>query len=157
MSLAIGKAALFFSFSFCLPLLLSLPLHAAELTLEPQVGFHGLFQLGHPFPLRVDLTNSGRPVEGTVEIRLWKGGASRGVGGYPFYYQREVFLSAQSRKSIQFTVDPDSLSRPLTVGFLSPKSRVPKEIDLGRFFPPPPLVLLPTESAPAPPIPLPSS
>ena len=157
MSLATGKAALFFSFRFCLPLLLSLPLHAAELTLEPQVGFHGLFQLGHPFPLRVDLTNSGRPVEGTVEIRLWKGGASRGVGGYPFYYQREVFLSAQSRKSIQFTVDPDSLSRPLTVSFLSPTFKVSKEIDLRRYFTPSPLVLLLTENSLSPPIPLTSS
>src|SRR3972149_2985541 len=110
MSLAIGKAALFFSFGFCLPLLLSLPLHAAELTLEPQVGFHGLFQLGRPFPLRVDLTNSGRPMEGTVEIKLWKGGASSRFLKYTFHYHTEVCLSDHSRTSIQFTVDPDSLS-----------------------------------------------
>lgn len=153
MSFSIGKAALIF-FQLCLLLLLSLSLHAAELTLEPQVGFHGLFQLGHPFPLRVDLTNSGRPVEGTLEVRLWKGGAVRGSGAYPFYYQRRVFLSAQARKSVQFTVDPDSLSRPLTVSFSSPTFEVSKEIDLRRYFTPSPVILFLTENSLSPPIPL---
>ncbi len=36
------------------------------------------------------------------------------------YYRREVFLAAQSRKTIQFTVDPDFISRPLTIIFPVP-------------------------------------
>ncbi len=154
MSFSIRKAALNFYFYLSLLPLISAPLNAAELTLEPQVGFHGLFQLGHPFPLRVSLTNLGRPVEGTLEVKVWKGGPSKGVAAYPFYYRREVFLSAQSRKSVQFTVDPDSISRPLTVSFSSPRAKLSKEIDLRHHFSPSPLILLLTENSVPPPIPL---
>jgi hypothetical protein len=55
---------LFFSLSFC----------NAEILIEPRIGFHGVFQLGRPFPLEVGLSNSGRPAEGTLEIVVWKGG-----------------------------------------------------------------------------------
>ncbi|MFQ5902087.1 MAG: hypothetical protein ACE5JO_00185 [Candidatus Binatia bacterium] len=154
MSFSIRKAALNFFLYLALPLILSVPLNGAELTLEPQVGFHGLFQLGHPFPLRVDLANLGRPVEGTLEVRVWKGGPTRGVDAYSFYHRREVFLSAQSRKSVQFTVDPDSISRPITVNFSSPRVTLSKEIDLRRYFSPSPLILLLTENSVSPPIPL---
>ncbi len=155
MFFSVRKAALIY-LHLCLPLLLSaVPLTtAAEISLEPHVGFHGLFRLGHPFPLRVDLTNSGRPVEGTLEVRVWKGGASRGVGAYPVFYRRVVFLSAQSRKSVQFTVDPDSISRPLTLTFSSQSVKLSKEVDLRRHFSPSPLILLLTENSVSPPIPL---
>lgn len=154
MAFSIRKAALSFYLYLTLLLLSSMPLRAAELILEPQVGFHGLFQLGHSFPLKLDLTNLGRPVEGTLEVKVWKGGPAKGIEPYPLYHRREVFLSAQSRKSVQFTVDPDFISRPLTVSFSSPRGRVSKEIDLRRHFSPSPLILLLTESNVSPPIPL---
>jgi hypothetical protein len=147
LSFSLRKAA----FNFCLrpffALLLSSPLYATEITLETQVGFHGLFHLGHPFPLKVELTNMGLPVEGTVEVTVWKGGAPKGIGAFPIYYRREIFLSAQARKVVQFTVDPGSISRPLTARFHSPRGSVLKEVDLRRHFSPSPLTLLLTESS----------
>jgi len=125
--------------------------------MEAQVGFHGLFQLGHPFPLTVNLSNSGRPVEGTLQVKVWKGGPTKGIDPYPFYYQRTVLLAAQSQKSFQFTVDPDSISRPLTVTFLGPAGEASQDIDLRRHFSPSPLNLLLTENSVAPSVPLASN
>ena len=58
------------------------PLARAEILIEPRVGFHGVFQLGRPFPLEIELTNSGRPADGRLEVQVWKGGATK--GGAPF-------------------------------------------------------------------------
>jgi len=117
----------------------------AEIFIEPRVGFHGVFQLGRPFPLEVELSNSGRPAEGTLEITVWKGGATKGGAPYPLYYRRDVFLSPQSRKTVQLTVDPDFISRPLKIIFLSPAGTASREIDLRRHFSPSPVILLVSE------------
>jgi hypothetical protein len=133
----VGFLALFICFfpSFCL----------AEILIEPRIGFHGVFQLGRPFPLEIQLSNSGRPADGTLEIAVWKGGATKGGAPYPLYYRRDVFLSAQSRKIVQLTVDPDFVSRPLKITFLSPTETVSREIDLRRYFSPAPVILLVSE------------
>lgn len=154
MSVSIRKAALLIA---CLPVFLCAhpgPLSASEIAVEAQVGFRGLFQLGHPFPLTVNLINAGRPVEGTLEVKVWKGGPTKGTDPYPFYYQRPVLLSAQSQRGFQFIVDPDSVSRPLTVTFSGPAGEVSREIDLRRHFSPSPLSLLLTENSIAPSVPL---
>ena len=117
----------------------------AEIFIEPRVGFHGVFQLGRPFPLEIELSNSGRPAEGTLEITVWKGGATKGGAPYPLYYRRDVFLSPQSRKTVQLTVDPDFISRPLKIMFLSPAGTASREIDLRRHFSPSPVILLVSE------------
>lgn len=114
----------------------------SEVLIEPRVGFHGVFQLGRPFPLEVELSNTGRPVEGTLEVQVWKGGATKGGAPYLAYYQRELFLAGQSRKSVRFTVDPDFISRPLSIEFISGQARARREIDLRRHFSPAPLLLL---------------
>ena len=150
------KAAVSFCLHFFFALLIGLPLYAAELVLEPEVGFRGLFQLGSPFPLTVEITNPGRPVEGTLEVEVFKGGGAKGTEAYAFHHRAELSLPAQSKKSVQFTVDPDSISRPLIVNFFSPEGKVSKEIDLRRHFSPSPLVLLLTENNVAPPLSLPS-
>jgi len=134
-------------------LLFSLPLHASEITLEPEVGFHGLFQLGHPFPLKVEVTNLGRPVEGTLEVRVWKGGPAKGMAAYPLYYRKKIFLSSQSRRRVQFAIDPDSISRPLTVRFSGPGVDLSRAVDLRGHFSASPLMLLLTENNVSPPIP----
>jgi hypothetical protein len=121
--------------SFCL----------AEVLIEPRIGFHGVFQLGRPFPLEIQLSNSGRSADGTLEIAVWKGGATKGGAPYPLHYRRDVFLSAQSRKIVQLTVDPDFISRPLKITFLSPTETVSREIDLRRYFSPAPVMLLVSE------------
>ena len=64
-------------------------------SIEPRVGFHGVFQLGRPFPLEIELSNTGRPAEGTLDVQVWKGGATKGGAPYPVKYRRELFLAAQ--------------------------------------------------------------
>jgi hypothetical protein len=123
----------------------SASLGAAEILIEPRIGFHGIFQLGRPFPLEVELSNSGRPAEGTLEIAVWKGGATKGGAPYPLYYRREMFLSAQTLKTVQFTIDPDFISRPLRITFLSPTGTISRELDLRRYFSPAPVMLLVSE------------
>ena len=117
----------------------------AEIFIETRIGFHGVFQLGRPFPLEIELSNSGRPAEGTLEVTVWKGGATKGGAPYPLYYRRDVFLSPQSRKTVQLTVDPDFISRPLKIVFSSPAGTASREIDLRRHFSPSPVILLVSE------------
>jgi hypothetical protein len=136
----------------CLFLLLFPSLCAAEILIEPRIGFHGVFQLGHPFPLEIQLSNSGRPAEGSLEITVWKGGVTKGGAPYPLSYRRDIFLSGQSRKTVQFTVDPDFISRPLRITFLSPNDRAAREVDLRRYFSPAPVILLVSESNSIPPV-----
>jgi hypothetical protein len=124
----------------------------ADIVIEVRVGFHGVFQLGRPFPLEVELTNSGRPAEGTLDVQVWKGGATKGGTPYPVKYRREVFLAAQSRKTLQLTVDPDFISRPLTIVFNSSTAKAVREIDLRRNFSPAPVMLLVNDSGSMPPI-----
>lgn len=120
-------------------------LGGAEILIEPHVGFHGVFQLGRPFPLEVELSNSGRPAEGALEVQVWRGGATKGGSPYPLLYRKEIFLPAQSRKTVQLTVDPDFISRPLAITFAGPAARVTREIDLRRYFSPAPVMLLASE------------
>jgi hypothetical protein len=125
-----------------------IPTHGrGEIVIEPQVGFHGVFQLGRPFPLEIALNNTGRPAEGTLEVRVWKGGATKGGAPYRVNYRREVFLAAQARKTIQLTVDPDFVSRPLTITFSSPAGRASRDLDLRRHFSPAPVLLVMSESS----------
>ena len=129
----------------------------AEIFIEPRIGFHGVFQLGRPFPLEVELSNSGRPAEGTLEITVWKGGATKGGAPYPLHYRRELFLSPQSRKTVPLTVDPDFISRPLRIMFSSPAGSASREIDLRRHFSPAPVLLLVSEGSTIPAVSLGSS
>ena len=136
-----GPASGFFSLViFLLP-----ALGGAEILIEPRVGFHGVFQLGRPFPLEVELNNSGRPAEGVLEVQVWRGGATKGGSPYPILYRKEIFLPAQSRKTVQLTVDPDFISRPLAITFAGPAARATREIDLRRYFSPAPVMLLVSE------------
>lgn len=115
---------------------------AAEILIQERVGFHGVFQLGRPFPLEVELANTGRPAEGVLEVQVWKGGATKGGAPYPAHYRREVFVPGQSRKTVQLTIDPDFLSRPLGIRFSSAGVSARREVDLRRHFSPAPVVLL---------------
>lgn len=120
---------------------------AADISIEPRIGFHGVFQLGRPFPLEVEIGNSGRSAEGRLDVRVWKGGAAKGGAPYALLYRREIFVPAQSRKTVEFTVDPDFISRPLTITFSSPAGGAKQEVDLRRYFSPAPVMLLVSESA----------
>src|SRR4029077_11497466 len=76
---------------------------------------------------------------------------------YPLYYRRDLFLSAQSRKTVQLTVDPDFVSRPLKITFLSATGTASREVDLRRYFSPAPVILLVSEGSAIPPVSLGSS
>jgi hypothetical protein len=132
--------------SFLLTFLLT-SLSYGEILIEPRVGFHGVFQLGRPFPLELEVSNSGRPADGFVEVQVWKGGAAKSGVPYPLYYRRDLFVSGQSRKTIQLTVDPDFISRPLVISFISPAGSASRELDLRRYFSPSPLMLVVSEAS----------
>ena len=141
MSFSVRRAR---NFCFSLPfyIFIAPSLTHAQILIEPKVGFHGVFQLGRAFPLDVELSNTGRPVEGTLEVRVWKGGVAKAGAPYPLYYRKEIFLSARSKKNLQFTIDPDFISRPLTITFISPAGKTSREIDLRRHFSPAPVIFL---------------
>src|ERR1044071_3124313 len=107
MSAGIVKAALIAQ----LLLLLPSPARAAEITLTVTIGYHGVFQLGRPFPIRVEVANTGPPVEGTVEATVWKGGGAKGIGSFPMHHRRTLLIGAAGRKSAAFTIDPGSVSQ----------------------------------------------
>lgn len=113
----------------------------AEITIEPRIGFHGVFQLGRPFPLEIELSNSGRPAEGTLDVRIWKGGVVKGGAPYLVSYRREIFLPSQGRKTVQLTIDPDFVSRPLSIVYTAPETHATRELDLRRYFSPSPVLL----------------
>ena len=129
-SFQIGSRAVLIGF-FLSGLLFS-SLSYAEISIEARVGFHGVFQLGRPFPLEVEVTNSGRPADGFLEIQVWKSGAARSGVPYPLHHRRDLFVSGQSRRTIQLTVDPDFISRPLLISFVSPAGSASRELDLRR-------------------------
>lgn len=129
------------AFLFLLCMVLVPALACAEILIAPQIGFRGVFQLGQPFPLNVELTNSGRPVEGILTVRVWKGGAAKGGIPYPLEHRRDMYLAAQSRRNLQFTVDPDFVSRPLTITFSTASGQVSREVDLRRYFSPAAVIL----------------
>jgi hypothetical protein len=142
----------------CLPGIFSLveliaPVPARpEILIEARVGFHGVFQLGRPFPLDIELNNTGRPAEGVLEVQVWKGGATRGGAAYLANYRRDIFVAGQARKTVQLTVDPDFISRPLVIRFNSAEAKARREIDLRRHFSPAPVLLLMSGSGILPPI-----
>ena len=144
-------------FFFLLLYLLAVPAARAAVMIEPRVGFHGVFQLGRPFPLEIELSNTGRPAEGTLEVRVWKGGATKGGAPYLVKYQRDIFLGAQTRKTVQLTVDPDFISRPVTIAFSSAEVNASQELDLRRYFSPAPVLLFMSESGALPPLALTAS
>jgi len=119
---------------------LSLCASAAEVLIEPRIGFGGVFQLGRPFPLEVRLNNIGQTVDGVVEVEVWKRGVPP-TGAYPARYRREVLLPARANRTVSFTVDPELLSRPLTIRFNAAATLASRELDLRGHFSPAPLVL----------------
>src|SRR5204863_8890460 len=103
------------------------------------------------------VSNAGWPTGCNVQLRVSKGGASNARAFYLLYYRREIFLSSHSTRSVQFTVDPDFISRPLTIGFTSPTGSTFRELDLRRYFSPASVMLLVSEGNTAPVISLGSS
>ncbi len=124
------------------------------MSIRAQPGFGGVFRLGEPLPLRVELVNSGAAVRGVLEVEEARGGPTRGIPAYSFLQRRDVFLSAHARKVVFLTVDPDSVARPLWLRFTGAGRTHEASVSLRGRFTGQPLVLLLTRSNVAPAIPL---
>lgn len=124
------------------------------MSIRAQPGFGGVFRLGEPLPLRVELVNSGAAVRGVLEVEEARGGPTRGIPAYSFLQRRDVFLSAHARKVVFLTVDPDSVARPLRLRFTGAGRAHETSVSLRGRFTGQPLVLLLTRSNVAPAIPL---
>ena len=124
------------------------------MSIRAQPGFGGVFRLGEPLPLRVELVNSGAAVRGMLEVEEARGGPTRGIPAYSFLQRRDVFLSAHARKVVFLTVDPDSVAQPLRLRFTGAGRTHETSVSLRGRFTGQPLVLLLTRSNVAPAIPL---
>ena len=124
------------------------------MSIRAQPGFGGVFRLGEPLPLRVELVNSGAAVRGVLEVEEARGGPTRGIPAYSFLQRRDVFLSAHARKVVFLTVDPDSVAQPLRLRFTGAGRTHETSVSLRGRFTGQPLVLLLTRSNVAPAIPL---
>ena len=83
----------------------------SEILIESRVGFHGVFQLGRPFPLEIELSNTGGPVEGVLEVQVWKGGATK--GGAP---ARQTAARTVARAPRMSAPSPPMIMRPSLAG-----------------------------------------
>ena len=136
-------------------LLLLWPARApAEVSIRALPGFGGIFRLGEPLPVRIELVNSGVAVRGVLEVVEARGGPTRGVEPYSFIQQRDVFLSTHARKVLFVTVDPDSVAQPLLLRFTGGGRSHETSVSLRGRFTGQPLILLLTRSNVAPAIPL---
>ncbi len=132
-----------------------MPVHApADVSIRAQPGFGGIFRLGQPLPLRIELVNSGVAVRGVLEVVEARGGPTRGMEPYSFIQRRDIFLSTHARKVVFVTVDPDSVAQPLVLRFTGGGRSHETSVSLRGRFTGQPLVLLLTRSNVAPAIPL---
>ncbi len=127
---------------------------AADVSIRAQPGFGGIFRLGEPLPVRIELVNSGVAVRGVLEVVEARGGPTRGMEPYSFIQRRDIFLSTHARKVVFVTVDPDSVAQPLLLRFTGGGRSHETSVSLRGRFTGQPLVLLLTRSNVAPAIPL---
>jgi hypothetical protein len=87
---------------------------ADALEIAAVVGFNDTFQPGRWTPVNVTVTNNGADVDGVLEVQVAGGDE---LQGRPFVisHRRRLELHRDSRKSLQFTVLPLGLSRPLVI------------------------------------------
>ena len=126
----------------------------AEVSIRAQPGFGGIYRLGEPLPVRIELVNSGVAVRGVLEVVEARGGPTRGIEPYSFIQRRDIFLSTHARKVVFVTVDPDSVAQPLLLRFTGGGGSHETSVSLRGRFTGQPLVLLLTRSNVAPAIPL---
>ncbi len=126
----------------------------AQVSIQAQPGFGGIYRLGEPLPVRIELVNSGVAVRGVLEVVEARGGPTRGIEPYSFIQRRDIFLSTHARKVVFVTVDPDSVAEPLLLRFTGGGRSHETTVSLRGRFTGQPLVLLLTRSNVAPAIPL---
>jgi len=86
MSSRVSRAAHTFSFLCSLFLLLSATLAGAEVGLDVELGFRGVFELGRPFPLDIPTLLSGGDAKRSEKMR--ESPSQRDRGGRPTSRER---------------------------------------------------------------------
>ena len=87
---------------------------ASAVDIVATLGFNDSFRPGRWTPLIVTVTNHGRDLHGELEVQVRGGGELRGRS-FLTSHRRALDLQRASRKTLQFTVFPQSLSQPLIV------------------------------------------
>ncbi len=114
----------------CMP-----PAAAGAVDITVVVGFADTFRPGHWTPLGVTVTNRGASLFGEVEVDVTGGDALHGRQ-FLTSHRRNLDLHQGTRKTFQFVVRPQGLSRPLVIRVRSDGREVARaEVDLrGRFI-----------------------
>ena len=86
----------------------------ADVTMEARLGLQETVRLEKWNQVIVRLQNSGRPITGTLGVRVWRGSDMRGDLHVTSFTQ-PVTLSERARKRYQFAVPVTSVSRPIEV------------------------------------------
>ena len=103
-----------------LPLLLVLGCAASPATaanavdIAATLGFTDNFRPGRWTPLIVTVTNQGRDLSGELEVQIRGGGELR-EKSFVTSHRRTLELQRAARKTVQFTVFPQSLSDPIVI------------------------------------------
>jgi hypothetical protein len=99
-----------------LALLYALPraMAANAVDISVIVGFTDTFHPGRWTPLSVTVTNQGGDVSGELDVQVTGGDALRGRS-FVTSHRRKVELQRASRKTLAFTVFPQSLFHPLVI------------------------------------------
>ena len=111
-------------------LLLLSPVRADPIEISAVVGFADTFQPGRWTPLHVSVRNRSSDLNGELEVQVTGGDELRGRR-FVTAHRRTLQLQRNSAKSLQFTILPQGLSRPLVIRVVSNGlEQARKEIDL---------------------------
>ena len=107
---------------------------ASTVDIAAVVGFTDTFYPGRWTPLNVTVTNRGGDVSGDLEVQVTGGDELQGQL-YVTSHRRKLELHRNSRKRLQFTILPQSLSHPLVIRMLEDGRELSRaEVDLRKRF-----------------------
>ena len=100
--------------TLALPLTAMPVLAADRMAINAVVGFNDIFRPGRWTPLSVTVTNHGDGISGELAVQITGGDPLRGKP-YVTTHRRALDLDRDARKTLHFTVFPQSLSHPLLI------------------------------------------
>ena len=115
----ITAVCLTFLFLFCFPSIA----RAEEVTMEAEVGYEGTYLLEHWTPIRVRLKNTGKDMEGSLEVRIKTGQESSLI------YSTPVSLPNTSEKEYTIYAKMPMVERNLNIDLISGKQKKTLKVD----------------------------
>lgn len=107
---------------------------ADAVAISAVVGYSDTFQPGRWTPLNVTVTNHAGNLQGALEVEV-TGGDELSERPFVAIHRRELELHRESRKTLQFTVFLQGLSRPLVIRVRSGEHELARaEVDLRTRF-----------------------